>query len=113
MAFYETTRGTTYASENIMTGLSKPEIFKLVNSYIGFTDGYLGDFSYRTHAECYPEFCDLDIDPTRFAGTTREKFVAILRRSDAGKQAKILRGILQKYPVASAPVRTPQRGAEI
>jgi hypothetical protein len=37
-----------------MTG---QEIVRLVNKYIGVsTDGYLGDFSYRTHKEFYPCF---------------------------------------------------------
>ena len=30
---------------------------KIVNRYIGVTGGYLGDFSYRTDADFYPEHC--------------------------------------------------------
>lgn len=44
---------------------------KIVNRYIGVRDGYLGDFTYRTHAEFYPEYCGLDIDPATYPGTTR------------------------------------------
>ena len=51
-------------------GLSLAEIMKIVNRYIGVTGGYLGDFSYRTHADFYPEYCDLEIDPHRYEGTT-------------------------------------------
>lgn len=47
----------------------------IINRYIGIESGYLGDFSYRSHAEFYPLYCDLDIDPYEFEGTTREKFI--------------------------------------
>jgi hypothetical protein len=46
-----------------VAGLTRQEIARLVNRYIGVSGGYLGDFSYRTHAEFYPEYCDLDINP--------------------------------------------------
>jgi hypothetical protein len=61
-------------------GLSRGEIIKLVNRYIGVSGGYLGDFSYRTHGEFYAEFCDLDLDPFEYLadGTTRERFIVVL-----------------------------------
>jgi hypothetical protein len=31
--------------------LTPREVMKVVNRYIGVSGGYLGDFSYRTHAE--------------------------------------------------------------
>jgi len=71
---------------------------KIVNRYIGVSSGYLGDFSYRTHAEFYPEYCDLDIDPNQYEGTTREKFMTILKESPPEIQAKILRGVIDKFP---------------
>ena len=43
--------------------LTRQEVLKVVNRYIGVDGGYLGDFSYRTHADFYPEYCDLDTDP--------------------------------------------------
>ena len=52
-------------------------MMKVVNRYIGVAGGYIGDFSYRTHAEFYPEYCDLAIDPNNYAGTTRERFIEI------------------------------------
>ena len=60
------------------SGLTDGEITRIVNRYIGVSGGYLGDFSYRTHADFYPEYCNLDIDPNDYAGTTRERFIAIL-----------------------------------
>jgi hypothetical protein len=81
------------------TLLSKGDILKLVNEYIGVYNGYLGDFSYRTHAEFYPLHCDLDIDPNTLEGTTRERFIKILSEQEPLKQSKIIRGILSKFPV--------------
>lgn len=81
--------------------MSSPEIFKLVE-YIGSQrgKGYLGNFSYSTHAEFYPQYCDLDIDPDEYEGTTtRAKFIAIIKDSDGLTQAKITEGILTKFPV--------------
>lgn len=81
--------------------LTRPEIYKIVNDYIGVSGGYLGDFSYNTHREFYPYYCDLDMDVSKYEpGTTREKFIKILEKSPPLDQAKILKGILGKYPVA-------------
>lgn len=72
---------------------------KIVNRYIGVSNGYLGDFSYRTHAEFYPEYCGLDIDSNKYEGTTRERFIAILSSSPSHVQAKIVRGVLERFPL--------------
>jgi hypothetical protein len=82
-----------------MTGLSNPEIAKIVHRYIGVFNGYLGDFSYRTHTDFYPEYCDLAIDPNSYEGTTRERFIQILKESPPDVQAKIVRGVLERFPV--------------
>ena len=50
--------------------LTPQEVMKVVNRYIGVSGGYLGDFSYRTHAEFYPAYCDLDIDANTYSGTS-------------------------------------------
>lgn len=81
-----------------MSGMSRVDIKRLVNRYIGVSGGYLGDFSYRTHEDFYPEYCDLDINPSELDGTTRVRFETILGRSTPDIQAKIVRGILAKYP---------------
>lgn len=78
--------------------LTDREITRLVNRYIGVHQGYLGDFSYRTHADFYPEYCDLDIDPNRYEGTTRERFITILGSLPPRDQAKVLRGIVERFP---------------
>jgi hypothetical protein len=93
--------------------LSLSEIYRLVNDYIGVSGGYLGDFSYKTHAEFYPQYCDLDIDPRQFVGTTRERFIDILKQAGPRDQAKILRGVFWKYPVANFPDTETARKQEI
>jgi hypothetical protein len=79
--------------------LSKHEVMKIVYRYIGVNSGYLGDFSYRTHAEFYPLYCDLDIDPYEIEGTTRERFIEIVSSQSAKNQAKIVKGVLERFPV--------------
>lgn len=83
--------------------LTKSEIYRLVNDYIGVSDGYLGDFSYRSHAEFYPHYCNLDINPLEIEGTTRERFILILEQASPAEQAKILEGTFRKYPVSDFP----------
>jgi hypothetical protein len=92
--------------EKSLAGLTRQEITRLVNRYIGVSGGYLGDFSYRTHTDFYPEFCDLDINPNDYPGTTRERFITILTGSSPAVQAKIVRGILAKYHPGPAPNAT-------
>jgi Abortive infection C-terminus len=77
--------------------LTRQEVMKVVNRYIGVNGGYLGDFSYRTHADFYPEYCDLDIDPYTFEGTTRERLIEIMSTRSARDQAKMLRGVLDRF----------------
>ena len=88
--------------------LSLGEILKLVNEYIGVHGGYLGDFTYRTHLEFYAQFCDVEADPNDYEGTTRERFIKIIQDNDNETQAKIILGVLKKYPVGSEPQRTQQ-----
>jgi hypothetical protein len=83
------------------------EINRLVN-YIGVNSGYLGDFNYRTHQEFYLHL-DLDIDPNHYQGTTRERFIQIVERSYPEIQARIIRGILDRYPVGSSEMRTQKQ----
>lgn len=85
--------------------LTNQQIYRIVNDYIGVSGGYLGDFSYSTHSEFYPYYCNLDINPNSdpYTGTTRERFMEILRSVDAISQAKILKGVLAKYPTEGFP----------
>lgn len=78
--------------------MTNGEVMQVVNRYIGVSGGYLGDFSYRTHAEFYPEYCELEIDPYDYEGTTRERFIAILSSRPPRQQARILAGVLERFP---------------
>jgi len=96
--------------------LSRRDVMRVVNQYIGVSGGYLGDFSYRTHADFYPEYCDLDIDPYAIEGTTGERFIEILASAAAVDQAKILRGALARFPVGAddaPPTRTESLRVEL
>lgn len=84
--------------------LTKQQVMQVVSRYIGVEGGYLGDFSYRTHTEFYPEFCDIDdIFPDELPGTTRERFIEIFSTQTANRQARILRGVLERFPVDRRP----------
>ncbi|MEA5532407.1 abortive infection family protein [Crocosphaera sp. XPORK-15E] len=95
-----------------MAGLTSTEIRKVVNRYIGVSGGYLGDFSYRTHADFYPEYCELDIDPNQYEGTTRERFIAILSGALPQAQAKIVHGVLARFQL-NAPSCPETRTEEL
>ena len=84
-----------------VSGLSSGEVSKIITRYIGVSQGYLGDFSYRTHADFYPEYCDLDMEPSLIEGTTRERFQQILRQASPWEQAKIVRGVVERFPVGA------------
>ena len=103
---------TTISKSHPSEPLTRLEIHKLVNRYIGVNGGYLGDFTYRAHDDFYLEL-NLDIDPHDYAGTTRARFIQILSESAPDVQARILDGILDKYPVGSSELRTQERRDEI
>lgn len=94
-------------------GLTDGEITRIVNRYIGVSGGYLGDFSYRTHADFYPEYCNLDINPDEIDGTTRERFIAVLSSQSPVDQAKILRGVLDRFPPDRGPDTRGAAHAEV
>lgn len=77
--------------------LTQQEVMKAVNRYIGVNGGYLGDFTYQTHADFYPEYCGVNIDPSAYHGTTRERFIQILSTQPPRNQAKILRGVIERF----------------
>jgi hypothetical protein len=92
--------------------LKKSEIQKVVNKYVGVSGGYLGDFSYRSHQEFYIDL-DLDVDPSKYTGTTRERFIKILGESAPEVQAQILEGVLRRFPVGTSDLRTEAIAAEL
>lgn len=94
--------------------LTPSEIYRFVNDYIGVSNGNLYDFSYRTLEEFYPYYCDLNINVNDYQGTTkREKFIEIISSSSPIAQAKIIRGVLKKYPVSSSSGNGSGRSQEL
>ncbi len=90
--------------------LTQIEIRRVVAKYIGvstdaYREGYLGDFTYRKHREFYLDL-GLDIDPNEYEGSTKDRFTQILGESPPDVKARILRGILERYPVGSSEIRT-------
>ncbi|MEM5659526.1 hypothetical protein AAHB50_28850 [Bacillus toyonensis] len=83
-----------------MNKLGEKEVYSVV-SYIGVNNGYLGDFSYASHADFYPRYCGLAINPNDYPGTTRERFIQILGNCSPEDQAKILKGVLERCPLSS------------
>lgn len=86
--------------------LKSSEIHWVVHGYIGVDGGYLGDFTYRTHREFYPGFCDVAVDPEAMPGTTKDRFVRILSDASPADQAAILRGVSKRFPVNSEVQRS-------
>ena len=72
-----------------LSALKQSEIYMVVNRYIGVSGGYLGDFTYRTHFDFYREYCDLEVDPYEYEGTTRERFMTILGGSEPHVQPMV------------------------
>ena len=83
-----------------MAGLTSQEVMIIVNRWIGVSGGFLGDLTYRTHAEFYPMYCGIDYDPYDIDGTTRERFIQILSNAPPRDQAKIVRGVLERFPLS-------------
>lgn len=75
--------------------------------------GYLGDFSCRTHTNSYPEYCDMDINPNNYEGTTRERFIAILTSLEPRDQARVLKGVIERFPPDKGPETRQPAHAEV
>ncbi len=89
-----------------MEKLSRLEINKLMERYIGSSGGYLGDFG--SHPELLRFYVDwgLDVIPTDYPGTNKDRFRTILESAEPADQAKIVRGILKRHPAGSSANRT-------
>lgn len=85
--------------------LTQGDILFVVNRYIGtpggylgIDDGHLGRFTYDSLYDFFPEYCGLEINTLEFEGTSRERFIRATRESTPVSQAKILRGVLKRFP---------------
>lgn len=81
--------------------MTQREILRLVEDYIGTHDGYLNYFSYNIHDTFYHKYCDLDVDVAAYRArglTTLRAFIEILKDAKPRDQAKIIRGVFEKFP---------------
>ncbi|WP_276961430.1 hypothetical protein [Ferrimicrobium acidiphilum] len=91
-------------------GLSDPEISRVVNRYLGLSSGYLGSpdrFSCRTYADFYTDYCDLDVSLAGHEGMTREVFISVLASLSPRDQAKVLCGVIERFPQANLAHQPP------
>lgn len=87
--------------------LTERDVEFVTRRWIGVHMGYLGDFSYRTHDEFYPDYCGIEhIRPNTMDGTTRQRFEKILLTESPAHQALILKGVLKRFPTAHDLART-------
>ena len=83
--------------------LTKHEILRVVEDYIGVDAGNLQEFSFRTLREFYSHFCGLDVPINEEHGTKRAQFMTALETATGRDQIKILRGLLMKLPKDERP----------
>jgi hypothetical protein len=89
-----------------MEKMSRLEINKLMERYIGSSGGYLGDFGSHLELLRFYVDCGLDIIPTDYPGTNKDRFRAILESAEPADQAKIIHGVLKRHPAGSSANRT-------
>jgi hypothetical protein len=89
-----------------MEKMSRLEINKLMERYTGSSGGYLGTFCSHPELLCFYADCGLDVIPTDYPGTNKERFRAILENAEPADQAKIIRGILKRHPPEPTGPRT-------
>lgn len=89
-----------------MEKLSRLEINKLMERYIASSGGFLGSFNSHPELLRFYVDCGLDVIPTDFPGTNKDRFRAILESAEPADQAKIIRGVLKRHPAESSANRT-------
>jgi hypothetical protein len=102
--------GVVTAATPTGVGVTSTEAKKLTITYIGVDGGYRGDFD-RGKLQAFYLGNDLDHDLDDHAGTTRERFIEILRTAPLADQATILRAVVERFEVGaegSPQSRTPE-----
>src|SRR5207248_197005 len=87
-------------------GLTAADLNTVVYRYIGVSGGYVGEFTRSSHAEFYPVYCGFSVDTDQYSGTTRERFMAIVRALPPNQQAMVLRGLWNVCPTATRITKT-------
>jgi hypothetical protein len=96
-----------------MEKMGRLDIHKLMERYVGSSGGYLGSFGSHQDLLRFYIDCGMDVIPTDFPGTNKDRFQAILESAEPRGQAKIIRGILKRHTVGSSPDRTQQLHDEL
>ena len=89
-----------------MEKMSRLDINKLMERYIGSSGGYLGTFGSHPELLRFYVDCEVDVIPTDYPGSNKERFRAVLENASAADQARIIRGILKRHPAESSEART-------
>jgi Arc/MetJ-type ribon-helix-helix transcriptional regulator len=99
---------TSGASGSDARSLKHGEVLFVVNNYIvvvggylGMDDGNLGRFTYQSLRDFFPEYCDVEFPLWPEGATTREAFIQITLSLTPPEQARVLRGILKRFPVTA------------
>lgn len=93
--------------------LTPGEVKRLTMLFIGVDGGYLGDFT-RGELDSFFLHLDVEADVYELEGTTRERFIHVILNAAPAEQARILRGVVDRFPVEDAPAgRTPELREEI
>ncbi|MEE3719546.1 hypothetical protein V2H45_22645 [Tumidithrix elongata RA019] len=78
-------------------------IFRLIDRYIGSSECFfLGDFNDQTLVEFYPKYCEFELEAEliQFMGRNiYERFAAAFFTASCTHQAKIIRGVLKRFPL--------------
>lgn len=89
--------------------LTPGEVKRLTMLFIGVDGGYLGDFN-RGELDSFFLHLGVDTDIYALEGTTRERFIEVLLNATPAVQARILRGVVDRFPVEVGP---PSRTSEL
>ncbi len=89
-----------------MAGMSRVEINRLMEMYIGSKNGYLGTFGSHSDLTEFYAKCRVDVYVKDIDDTNKERFRIILEKAVPADQAKIIRGILLRHPVDESKGRT-------
>jgi hypothetical protein len=91
-----------------MDKMSRLEVLRLMERYIGSSGGCLGTFGSHSELLRFYIDCDVDVNPLDYQGTNKTRFQSILETSPPEVRAKIMRGILKRYPPESSSVTRTQ-----
>lgn len=93
--------------------LTPGELKRLTVLFIGVDGGYLGDFT-RGELDSFFLHLGVEADVYELEGTTRERFIHVVLNAAPAEQARILRGVVDRFSVGEGPAaRTAELMEEI